>query len=79
MIFTNKEGNPNHNFFTSRGYHMWLCLAIFVALLIFHFMRKFMAVLKSIFPCCCKQEGSDVDIVNDEYLPNFWDALKGDE
>jgi len=79
MIFTNKEGNPYHNFFTSEGYHIWLCLAIFVSLLMFHFMRKFMSVLKSIFPCCCKQESNNVDIVNDEYLPNFWDALKGDE
>ena len=79
MIFTNKEGNPHHNFFTARGYHMWLCLAIFVALAVFHFVRKFMGILKSICPCCCKVEGSDIDKVNDEYLPNFWDALRGDE
>ena len=79
MVFSNKEGNPNHNVFTSRGYHMWICLAIFVVLLVFHFMRKFMSILKSICSCCLKIESSDVDKVNDEYLPNFWDALRGND
>jgi hypothetical protein len=79
MIFTNKEGDHNHNFFTAKGYHMWLCLAIFVMLILFHTARKFMSILQSICPCFCKTESNDVDTLNDEYLPNFWDALRGDE
>ena len=79
MTFTNIEGNPNHTFFSAGGYHVWLCLFIFLALSVFHFMRKFISVLKSIFPSCWNQEGSDLDAVEDEGLPDFWDALKGDE
>ena len=78
MTFTNIEGNPNHTFFTASGYHTWLCLFIFLALCIFYFMRKFISILEYIFPSCCKQESTNIDTVNDEGLPDFWDALKGD-
>lgn len=72
MTFSNIEGDPGHNFFSRKGIHMWVCLFIFISLCGFHFMRKFTSMLKEYCPCCCSTESSDVDIINDEKLPDYW-------
>ena len=78
MIFSNKEGDPKHELFSS-GVHVILCLLLFVMIVGFHFFRKLWSLAKYFCSCCFKEETQSTDICNDEKLPKFWEALKGDD
>ena len=79
MTFHNKEGDPGHKFFDYNGYHLWICLFIIYRLLEHHVTRKITLIKSIIFPGFIKTETLDSDMIRDEKLPEYWDALKGDD
>ena len=79
MTFGNLEGNPKHKLFSKSGFHTWFCFVIFLALCVFHFYRKLYSLAKEWCTCCIEIESNETDKINDEKLPEFWNALRGDE
>jgi len=79
MTFHNKEGNPCHLLLDYNGYHLWLCLFIFYRLLEHHVINKIRLITNNIFSCSIKKDTLYSDIINDENLLEYWDALKGDD
>ena len=79
MTFLNKEGDPGHKIFDLEGYHQWLNLFILYKLFEFHLCRNIDLIINSIFSCIMKTETLDSDMIRDENLPEYWDALKGDD
>ncbi len=79
MTFHNKEGNPGHLLFDYNSYHLWICIFILYRLLEHHVIKKITLIKNTIFPFLTKTETLESDIIKDENLLEYWDALKGDD
>ena len=79
MTFHNKEGNPGHPLFDYNGYHLWICLFMLYRLLEHHIVRKITQIGKNFCTCIMKIELLVSDIAEDEKLPEYWNALTGDD
>ena len=79
MIFHNKEGDPGHLLFDKNGYHLLICLLILYDLLKRHVIKKIKSIAKKFCSCIMKIELLESDIISDEKLPEYWNALSGDD
>ena len=79
MIFHNKEGDPGHLLFDKNGYHLWICLFILYDLLKHYVIKKIKSIAKKFYSCIMKIELWESDIISDEKLPEYWNALSGND
>ena len=75
LIFSNIDGNPMRDYFFEDDYHKFLCLLVFIFLIFFHILRKLRSIFLRICPCCKASLKSDE--IEDQELPEYWDAIRG--
>jgi hypothetical protein len=79
MTFQNKEGDPGHLLFDYDAYYLWFCLFILYRLLEHHIIKKIYLIAKKFCSCITPIELLVSDIISDEKLPEYWNALTGDD
>ena len=77
LIFSNIDGNPMREYFFEDDYHKFFCLLVFIFLLFFHILRKLRSIFLRICPCCKASLKSDE--IEDQELPEYWDAIRGSD
>ena len=77
LIFSNIDGNPMRDYFFEDDYHKFLCLLVFIFLIFFHILRKLRSIFLRICPCCKASLKSDE--IEDQELPEYWDAIRGSD
>lgn len=76
LIFSNIDGDPKREL-EEIEYHQILCLFVIMLLIGFHILRKLYSIFLKICPCFKASLKSDE--IEDEKLPEYWDAIRGSD